>query len=151
MKSLSLFLTFAAMACTTTTTPTDGQCPYPANTVTNASGLLHGIACTDNSQCKYGVCTKTAMQQGKSSTTGVCTKQCSCGINSQCSDDNDANKGLEFTCIFASSGPGRECGVVCKNDTDCKNINSNQPFCIDSIKGVLSSGARKICASKPDS
>ncbi len=152
MKATLLLLTLALAACTTTTTPTDGQCPFGSPVVGNANGLLHGVGCTDNSQCKYGTCTKTAMQQGKSSTTGVCTKQCSCGgTTSQCSIDNDDTKGLAFTCIKAASGSGSECGVTCKTDADCGKINPNQPYCVTGVKGVFSAGALKVCSSQKQS
>jgi len=149
VKILALLLTASALACTTTTAPADGQCPFSSPVVSNANGLLHGVGCTDNSQCKYGTCTKSAMQQGKSSTTGVCTKQCSCGgPTSVCSNDNDDTKGLYFTCIKAASGSGSECGVTCKTDSDCGKINPNQPFCVSGVTGVFTAGAQKVCSSK---
>lgn len=143
-----LLATVLAAACTTAT-DTTGQCPFASPVVKNQNGLLHGVACNADADCKYGVCTKAAMQQGGSSATGVCTKQCSCGgETSTCSIDNDLNKGLSFTCIKAYSGSGSECAAVCKSDADCQKINPAQPNCVDGVTGVFTAGAQKVCSSK---
>lgn len=151
MKWLALLFALALFGgCVDTTTVDPGACPYASPVITNATGLLHGIACTSDSQCKYGHCLKNAMQQGGSSAVGVCTKQCSCGgATSQCSNDNGNDKGLTFTCIAAAKGAGKECAVYCKSDGDCQAINPNQPFCVSGLSGVFSTGL-KVCASKKD-
>jgi len=138
-----------AAACTTTAAE-PGLCQYGAPVISNASGLLHGIACTSNDQCKYGACRFDAMQQGGASKVGVCTKQCSCGgSTSQCSNDNDSTKGLDFTCIKAATGAGSECAVRCTSDNFCQGVNPAQPFCVTGVKGVFSAGAVKACSAKP--
>ncbi len=157
MRWLAVFLALGALGgCVDTTTTEQGVCPYPAPVISNATGLLPGIACTSAAQCKYGTCVKTAMQQGLSSTVGVCTKQCSCGgATSQCSNDNGNDKGLSFTCIAAAKGAGKECAVYCKNDNTtgisayCQAINPNQPYCVSGLSGVFSTGL-SVCASRED-
>lgn len=152
MKWLMLLAAAALLGgCIDTETVDPGECPYPAPVISNATGLLHGIACNSNADCKYGTCLKNAMQQGGASTVGVCTKQCSCGgATSQCSNDDDSTKGLTFTCIVRATGAGKECGLTCTSDAFCQSVNPAQPFCVASLKGVFSAGARKVCAAKKD-
>ncbi len=147
-----IIFAIACMPACTATVVEPGTCPFGAPVVKTTEGLLHGVGCQTDAQCKYGVCSKSAMQQGGTSTVGVCTKQCSCGgPTSQCSIDNDSTKNLSFTCIKAYSGSGSECGVICTSDKQCGDINPGQPFCVTGVKGVFSAGAVKVCSAKPQS
>lgn len=149
---IRIVLTLVVATGCSVTAVDPGTCQFGAPVVKTTDGLLHGIACQTDAQCKYGVCSKTAMQQGGSSTQGVCTKQCSCGgATSQCSADNDSVKNLSFTCIKAAVGSGSECGVICTSDKQCADINPNQPFCVTGVKGVFTAGALKACSAKPQS
>ena len=152
MKILIILVAMFASACESGSAVDPSVCQFAAPTVTNANGLLHGIACNTSADCKYGTCRKAAMQQGKSSTVGVCTKQCSCGGSlSQCSIDDNIDKNLTFTCIKAYTGSGSECGVTCTSASDCQKINPAQPHCVSGVKNVFTAGARKVCSSQPQS
>jgi hypothetical protein len=116
--------------------------------VTNAAGGLHGAACKENGECKYGVCSTSALMLAGVTGLKVCTKGSACGPGSQCSDDNDSAKGLEFTSIKAEAGAGSECGLACTSAADCTKYNPDLKFCVFSVKGYFSAGARKVCAAK---
>ncbi len=115
-----------------------GECTN-APTLSNSVGLLHGIACENNGQCKYGRCTKTALVLTSNSPVAVCTKDCSCGVNSSCSQDDDPVKGLEFKCVRI--GVTSQCALRCSNDEICKKANPALPNC------VATSGV-KVCTNK---
>lgn len=123
----------------------DGVCPYPAQTITAPTGKLHGEACTTSAECKYGICSKTTLQAAGSG-AGVCVKQCNCGVGSQCTDDNDASRSAEFTCIFAPSGGKKECARFCKTDAECGAWNPELPFCRSGQSDLFQTGV-KVCTA----
>lgn len=130
--------------CTTGTEPST-DCPN-VSTLTKPDGLLHGVACTTNADCKYGVCSTSAMQMAGATGFGVCTKNCRCGPNSQCSDDDNNTKNMTFSCIKGGAGGAvSECAARCTSAADCQAINPKLPFCVTSVSGSFS-GAVKVCA-----
>lgn len=132
-------------ACTTGAESGSEDCPQVSK-LTNAAGLLHGVACSSNADCKYGTCSTTALQMAGQSGFGVCTKNCRCGEFSQCSDDDKNTKNMTFSCI--KGGPGgtlSECAARCTSAADCQAINPKLPFCVTSVNGSFS-GAVKVCA-----
>lgn len=136
-------------ACTilgTSTTPADNTCTV-TNKVTNVNGLLHGVACKSNADCKYGTCTSAAnVLEGDSSAGGICTKDCTCGPHSSCDEDNDlVTKNMTFKC--ARFGVANQCALECKVDGDCQKVNPQLPYCIDSYPGYFAVGT-KVCSRK---
>ncbi len=147
-----LLLTLALSGCATgSTTPDLTNCQYSTPVITKADGKLHGEACTSNAECKYGTCSKSAMQVGGHGTTGVCTKQCSCGgTSSVCANDNvvdtDGTAIREFKCIKAYTGPGAECALYCTSAADCQKWNPALKYCVDGVSPVFNSGV-KVCSA----
>lgn len=143
----------ALLGCATgSTTPDLTTCQYSTPVVSNASGKLHGEPCTSNAECKYGTCTKSALQLGGVAVTkGICTKQCSCGgSTSICSNENVTDASgiavVEFKCIKADGGAGSECARYCTSAADCKAWNPELPFCVDGVSGKFQSGV-KVCSA----
>ncbi|MBM4395074.1 MAG: hypothetical protein FJ087_05235 [Deltaproteobacteria bacterium] len=90
------------------------DCPHGAIKVRNASGLAHGQPCTQDSECMYGYCYKSAaVTRGQ---LGMCTKPCDCGEGSTCSTD-----GEQFTCARFSSSESMPsfCVLTCTSPADC--------------------------------
>lgn len=147
---LALLIALVTSGCIESSGSEVGACPYGSPILSSdPNTLLHGIACEKNEQCRYGACINNAMQQAGDTSYKVCTKHCSCGgPTSQCSNDNDPSKGLEFTCIKAAQGPGSECALKCTNDAFCQNVNPKQPFCVTGVTGVFTAGAVKVCSAK---
>lgn len=143
---LALTLVFAATACTDLLTPTDNTVCTNAPKISNAQGLLHGVACSADSQCKYASCNKAALVLAGDTSVAICTKNCSCGPNSGCSQDDDPDKGLAFECV--KQGIRSECALKCKTDADCQKVNPKLPYCLDSYPGAFTAGT-KVCAAKP--
>lgn len=114
--------------------------------VSNAAGKKHGEPCTNGSECMYGICKYGALQLIGDGTQGVCTKDCSCGAGSQCSDDNAGTQ--SYTCIFSDAKPvTKECAATCTSDADCAKVNPALPFCTMDYDGVFSTGV-KVCVAK---
>lgn len=125
--------------------PADNNCTV-TNSITNVDGLLHGVACTANSQCKYGICSKSANVLEGDTSIGICTKDCSCGPHSGCDEDNDlVTKMMTFKC--ARFGTTNHCALECKTDGDCQKVNPQLPHCIDSYPGYFTVGT-KVCSRK---
>lgn len=115
-------------------------------TVTNASGLLHGSPCTQDSECKYGKCLQSPVASFK-----FCSKNCSCGANSACSDD-PANNGTTYACArkrTGSSSNAEQCLLRCSTVADCQKVDSRYTKC-DFIPDTIdiSSGAAKVCMTE---
>ncbi len=154
LKNLLLGLTILVSAgCATgSTTPDLTNCQYSTPVISNAAGKLHGEACTSNAECKYGTCTKAALQLGGAAVTkGVCTKQCSCGGSaSVCANENvtdaSGNAVVEFKCIKAPTGAGSECARYCTSAADCKAWNPELPYCVAGVSGKFQSGV-KVCSA----
>lgn len=127
------------------TAGSDGLCPYPDQYVKVPTGKLHGEPCSADADCKWGICSKTSLQAGGTG-AGICTKQCNCGLGSQCSDDNTSS--AQFTCIFASSGGKKECARSCKTDAECASWNPALPHCSSSGGGGFQTGL-SVCSAKP--
>lgn len=118
--------------------------------ISNLSGKRHGEACTTAAECMYGFCKFGALQLINDATKGVCTKDCSCGANSECSKENIA--GQSYSCIFGAAKPvAKECAAVCTSDAQCAAINPALPFCLSSsgYSGVFSTALRNCAAQKP--
>ncbi len=141
MTKAFAFACFLCLAACTTTGLAPGECPnsLPAP---QPGKLLHGFECTQNSDCAYGACTKSAMQLAGTAAFGVCTKDCSCGPHSTCGDDDDATKGLAFDCI--RQGAAAECALECTTVADCQKASAKFTACTDEVTGYFSSG-RKVC------
>lgn len=112
--------------------------------ISNAQGGIHGASCTQNADCRYGVCNKVALQLAGHVTTteGVCTKNCACGANSSCDLDDVADR--HFKCIKAPSGGGSECAVQCASVTDCQQVNPRFNACT-TTSAFFQTGV-KVCA-----
>ena len=142
-RMLALALTLVLAACTTTTLA-PGVCAN-APQILHPGAHLHGAECSSGDECMYGYCTKAAMQLSGTAAFGVCTKDCSCGAHSACSDEDDETQALHFTCIRAAQGPGAECAIYCKSVGDCQKINPKFTTCTDEVTGIFVSGV-KVCA-----
>ena len=131
------------------TTGGTGDCTQTA-TVSNVSGKLHGQACTQNSECKYGVCSQTAMVLVGVGSIGICTKECNCGANSSCDLDNvlDANKNIVSGFDCARQGSQAQCAYQCTSDDQCKAWNPSLPYCLAGYDNYFSVGTH-VCAAKP--
>ncbi|MCA9523373.1 MAG: hypothetical protein KC609_20505 [Myxococcales bacterium] len=121
---------------------TDPVCTNVVN-VTNASGLLHGSPCTQDSECMYGKCLQSPVASFK-----FCSKNCSCGANSSCSDD-PANNGVTYACARKRSGTSvnaEQCLLRCSSVADCQKVDSRYNAC-DFLPDTMdiSSGAAKVC------
>lgn len=121
---------FAALACDNDDSSSNGggsSCPMP--TVTNAAGHLHGFACTQDADCRYGRCELGALTTGGA--FGICAKDCSCGPGSECSADAVAGETPEFTCIrpVRSTGHPVQCVPACQALADCQAIDSRYTAC----------------------
>ncbi|MSP90999.1 MAG: hypothetical protein EXR79_04220 [Myxococcales bacterium] len=137
---------FVALCCgCVAATDTEYSCTKSASIATT-TGKLHGEECTANADCKYGNCSGTALMLAGATTFKVCTKEASCGTGTQCSDDNDTAKGLEFTSIKAAAGAGTECAMTCLSAADCAKVNPKLAFCVTSVTGKFSAG-RKVCSA----
>lgn len=147
-RFLGLSWVAATVLCTScvTAVESDGNCTKSASVATT-TGKLHGEECTANADCKYGNCSGTALMLAGETTFKVCTKEASCGTGTQCSDDNDTAKGLEFTSIKASAGAGTECAMTCISAADCAKVNAKLKFCVTSVTGRFSAG-RKVCSAR---
>ncbi len=121
----------------------------------SAQGAPHGKACTQDSDCSYGLCQKGGFLTGYNAALGYCTKDCGCSqATAQCSDDNAGS--AQFSCSFevsqsggntqASDPPQKRCALQCKTDADCSKWNPALPHCIGSSKYVSSSG---VCGFDP--
>lgn len=146
MRLAILFAVLGLGACTTSAGAAGDYVCKNAPGIANAQGAVHSAGCLQNSDCKYGVCNKVALQlSGHVTTTeGVCSKDCSCGgPTSQCSADDDEANGLHFTCIKAASGGGSECALKCTSVADCQKVNPRFTAC--STGSVTFSTAVKVC------
>lgn len=114
----------------------------------------HATACTQDSECQYGLCQKGGFLTGYDDTKGYCTKDCACTDKAaQCSNDNTT---LEFLCGFemsqsggnpkAGTSPQKRCSLRCKSDAQCASWNPALPHCIQSTKYVSSAG---VCGFDP--
>lgn len=124
-----LVLLLSAGCEANTTQGGDYTCPNVA-VIKNAQAGVHGAHCVKDADCKYGVCSKGALQlSGHVTTTeGVCTKNCACGPNSSC--DMEDQGAFHFKCIKAPAGAGSECAVQCGSVTDCQQINPAFNACV---------------------
>lgn len=113
-------------------------------TISNVAGLLHGAQCTNDADCKYGMCKKPAYQTGADKSFGVCTKDCSCGAGSTCSLDDNSTQKIGFSCIGAPTGGGYECAIQCAGVEDCIEINPKFNACVSS--STFFQNAQKICS-----
>ena len=139
---LILLVAFYGLACESSSADGsgtgDGVCPF-SNPAPDRTKKAHGETCDTNDECQYGTCHTSPFIGG----TGVkfCTKQCDCGTNSTCSEDNEAGK--SYTCFRSNKTdhPGESitsfCVPTCGTDGDC-------PSALKSC--TLSSGsAVRIC------
>lgn len=145
---LALSVALGALGCESASTTDVGICQYTTPVVKKSDGKLHGEPCDSDAECKYGTCTKAAMQLGGAGTKGVCTKQCSCGgATSVCGADDVTGK--VFKCIKAPTGAGSECALSCASAADCMAVNPDLKYCISS-SSKFQTGV-KVCSATPQS
>jgi len=141
LKLLTLAAAAALLlACDTTgdDASTAGQCPHADQAIGDASALPHGSQCTSDADCQYGQCVTSELVTGFN--FKCCTKQCSCGENSQCSQD-----GAGFTCLrYGPSYPDEPyaafCAPTCTSVSDCAGLG---PYtACDNIAGA---GIKDVC------
>ena len=119
-------------------TASDGECPFAAQSVLDATALLHGSQCTTDDDCQYGQCVTSPLVTGQS--FKFCTKQCACGENSQCSDD-----GAGFTCLrYGPSYPDEPytafCAPTCSSVADCAGLG---PY--TACMNIAGAGIDEVC------
>ena len=132
------------------------QCP--PETANPALGK-HGQACTQNSDCMYGVCAFGAPLAGYDAAIGFCTKNCSCtGPAAVCSTD-DGGMDDTFKCVMEktiqSGNPKRDaakpvskmCARVCQKDVDCAAWNPALPDCLQ-VSNLYVSVPAGVCGKK---
>jgi hypothetical protein len=141
-----------SVACASTTgTEGAAQCPKSTSRVNaDKGGALHGVACTSDAQCLYGWCKKGALQVGLNANVGVCTKDCSCGPGSQCSDDDKdkyAASTATYICLKSNgiSPAISECAQLCASDSDCAGLGLTGAKCL--MPSGKASGAKKVCST----
>ena len=119
-------------------------CPYK-NSVTNPTGKLHGEPCTNEAECKYGICMHSDAYAAEPSIK-FCTKQCQCGVSSKCGDDKGSG-GEVYTCqkLTASKHPTEKllafCTLACMSISDC-------PAPYDECSAIPNAAPSKVCRMK---
>ena len=115
--------------------------------ISNASGLTHGMQCTSDDQCIYGWCYVDSVVSGGQ--FGICTKNCSGCSSSSCSDEGPGS-----TCLRGSADFQPHCAPTCNVAADCAAYGSGYAECIDGNQlanypswytGTSSVTTRKIC------
>ncbi len=102
-------------------------------------GLLHSQPCVSDDECLYGVCHSSPAI----ASFAFCTKECACGPNSPCNDENGG--GWEFVCQQYDGGawPGESvtsvCTQVCNTVADC-------PVLYNACERLT--GSRKVCLQR---
>jgi hypothetical protein len=125
----------------TDSTP-DGQCPYAANVVTNPEGGYQGDECTTDDDCRYGTCVSSPLVTGDQ--FKICTKQCNCGENSECSADGRVD-GLDSTClrfglsVYPDEPMTAFCQRECTTVSDCQSFSEKYTDCRVLV------GVTKVC------
>ena len=110
----------------------DGMCSYEDNVISNPEGGFQGDECTEDSDCRYGTCVSSPLVTGDQ--FKFCTKQCNCGVNSECSADGRVD-GLDSTCLRfgVSSYPDEPmtafCQRECSSVSDCKSFSEKYTDC----------------------
>ena len=124
----------------------DGLCSYADNVVSNPEGGYQGDECTQDSDCRYGTCISSPLVTGDQ--FKICTKQCNCGANSECSADGRVD-GLDSTCLrFGVSYYPDEpmtafCQRECTSVSDCKSFSDKYTDCRVLV------GVTKVCTVAP--
>lgn len=148
--ALLMLVGLATAACTSTAGGGGGSwdvCTL-SQAISNPDGGLHGAPCTGPQDCQYGICATNGIQLPGGATVGVCTKDCSCGAGSQCS--NDDVSGTSFTCVKALAGAGSECAIRCSGDDVCTAMNPALRCASPGEYGqYLQSAATGICMQLP--
>jgi len=144
-------LVLCLAGCTDSVDPFAQQDCLKSVKIAHIGGNMHGAGCTKDSECEYGICSMQSLQAAGVAGVGVCTKDCSCGAGSACSDDDEPSLGLAFTCIKVTKGAGSECARSCVANADCQNYNPKLPFCVTGVAGIFTAGAQKVCSAKPQS
>jgi hypothetical protein len=120
----------------------EGQCPFAANEVTNPEGGYQGDECTTDDDCRYGTCLSSPLVTGDQ--FKICTKQCNCGENSECSADGRVD-GLDSTClrfglsVYPDEPMTAFCQRECTTLSDCQSFSEKYTDCRVLV------GVTKVC------
>ena len=111
----------------------------------NETGLSHGQACTEDKQCKYGICYASPNITG--GLFKFCTKDCTKPTHDAVCEIDDTDK-TEYTCIRWGTWHPEEtisgyCVPICHNVQECKAIDDRYNAC--QMPGV---GVYKVCMYK---
>lgn len=121
----------------------EGVCGQEPNAVDDPEAGTHGAECAEDTDCQYGVCVGSPLVTGE--LFKMCTKQCSCGENSECSADPKFN-GMGATClrfgeaIYPDEPMVAYCQHTCLSVADCAALSDQYNAC------VIIVGATKVCA-----
>jgi hypothetical protein len=124
----------------------DGICSFAENEVANEEGGVHGDICDSDDDCRYGTCFSSPLITG--GTFKICTKQCNCGENSECSSDGKV-EGFESTClrfgvsVYPDEPMTAFCQRECSSVADCKSFSELYTDC----RVVV--GATRVCTVTP--
>jgi hypothetical protein len=124
----------------------DGVCSFGDNAVTNEAGGVHGDTCDSDDDCRYGTCISSPLVTGGA--FKICTKQCNCGENSECSSDGKVD-GFESTClrfglsVYPDEPMTAFCQRECLSVADCKSFSELYTDC----RVVV--GATRVCTVIP--
>jgi len=136
----------SADECGTSPDINDGVCSFDANAIIHPDGGVHGDECETSEDCEYGTCVSSPMVTG--GLFKICTKQCNCGENSECSADGKVD-GFESTCLRfgPSSYPDEPLTAFCQREclsvSDCKSFSELYTDCRVTV------GATRVCTVTP--
>lgn len=128
-----------------------------------ASGALHGKACTKDQECLYGHCMFGHPMAAYDPAIGFCAKNCKYtggGKATNCAEENVTPE-PKFECVFEktqNSGNDKRaksqvanglvfaaCMKFCKSDAECIQWNPDLPNCTNQSTKYISLGANKVC------
>lgn len=124
----------------------DGLCSHPDNAIVDDGAGEHGAECVSDTDCRYGRCVSSPLITGDA--FSFCTKQCNCGVNSECADDVGAN-GQPATCLrfgltyYPDEPDTAYCHQVCTSLDDCLALSPNYTHCENAPVGV-----KKVCVAR---
>ena len=151
--ALLLTLSTLAPACDSLGGGDPAGCEDPV--LSNPNGLGHGQVCEQDADCEYGRCVASPAITGGA--FKVCTKDCSCGANSDCGVDLspagvDPSQATAGECIRfpqKSSEPIISmCLPPCQSVSDCTALGDQYTDCAlpESTYGIV--GLYKVCVAK---
>jgi len=123
----------------------EGLCSHADNMIVDEGAGQHGVECVSDIDCRYGRCVSSPLISG--GVFSFCTKQCNCGVNSECSADVGDN-GQPATCLrfgltyYPDEPDTAYCAQVCTSLDDCLALSDKYTHCENAPVGV-----KKVCVA----